>query len=521
MVTFIRISSEKEMKNRTDKKLYKGGLIFDHDGDVHRPIAADLLTEGDRIKKVGANISTEGADVIDASDHILVPGMINAHYHSHDTLCRGLFEELPLEFWLLYTLPLGAFRSKEEIRLRTLVGALESMRCGITTVQDMLGLIPLTEENVDVVIDTYAEIGERVIFAPMVFDIPAVGMIRHSEELPVHVQEMLGTSALDCKTQLNFIDHQIKRRPSGGLLHWAIGPFAPQRCSPELIRGCAELADIHDLGIYIHTYETRSQVLMAREKYTENGGSFIRYMDANGMLSHRLNIAHSVWLSREEMDMMAEADAGAVLCHNSNMKLKSGVSPMLDMRSAGMRLGLGCDNCSGSDVQNMFQAMKSFCMLGAISDPMPGSELSHHALRYATLGGARTALLENELGALKPGYKADFMMIDMSDVGWIPYNSASRQLVYTETGRAIDNVVIDGKIVIQNRKCTTIDEDILRAEVRDHMKSFIPEYEDIVHSRKEAIPFMLKAHQRVWNTDVGLRRFIARTHYGDGGLNET
>jgi len=96
-----------------------------------------------------------------------VPGLINAHYHSHDTLCRGLFEELPLEFWLLYTLPMGQNRSKEEVRARTLVGALESLRCGITTVQDMLGLTPLNEAYSDVVLDAYRESGLRVVFSPM------------------------------------------------------------------------------------------------------------------------------------------------------------------------------------------------------------------------------------------------------------------------------------------------------------------------------------------------------------------
>jgi 5-methylthioadenosine/S-adenosylhomocysteine deaminase len=502
-----------------NKILFKNGLIYDHDGDVHRPACADILVEGNLIKQVGPNLLAGSAEVFDLSNHLVVPGLINAHYHSHDTLCRGLFEEMPLEFWLLYTLPMGGHRSKEEIRLRTLVGALESMRCGITTVQDMLGLIPLTEENIDTVVDAYKEIGERVIFAPMVFDIPAVGMMRFREDLPANIQEMLGTQALDAQTQLDFLDQQIKRRPAQGVLNWALGPFAPQRCSPDLLQGCADLADTHNLGVYIHTYETRSQVLMAREMYGEFGGSFIRYLEANGLLNHRLNIAHSVWLSREEMDMMASADAGAVLCHNSNMKLKSGISPILDIRAAGMRVALGCDNCSGSDVQNMFQAMKAYCLLGAVSDPEPGHHLSGEVLRHATYGGARTALLENQVGALKPGLKADFVTIDMTDIAWLPYNSAVRQLVYTETGRSIDNVVIDGKIVIRDRKCTTIDESALRSEVAEHMKRFIPEFEEVVESRKEALPYMLKAHQRVWDSDIGLRRFIARTNYGEGGVS--
>ncbi|MCC6888186.1 MAG: amidohydrolase, partial [Hyphomicrobiales bacterium] len=116
--------------------LVRGGRVYDHDGDVHKPPVADILIEHGTIVAVGPDLQADGATVIDARDRLVIPGLINAHYHSHDTLCRGLFEELPLEFWLLYTLPMGANRSKEELRARTLVGALESIVCGITCVQD-------------------------------------------------------------------------------------------------------------------------------------------------------------------------------------------------------------------------------------------------------------------------------------------------------------------------------------------------------------------------------------------------
>ena len=501
--------------------LVKGGLVYDHEGDVHKPSKKDILILDDKISAIDENIAVDkykSAEVIDASNHLVVPGLINAHYHSHDTLCRGLFEDLPLEFWLLYTLPMGTFRSREEIRLRTLVGALESLRCGITTVQDMLGLIPMTEENIDVVLDAYEEIGERVIFSPMVFDIPAVGMLRHRDLLPPEIQEMMGTQAGKPKEQLDMLEAQIRRRPAGGVTHWAVGPFAPQRCTIELLSGCADLAIRHDLGVYIHVYETRGQVVMAREMYGEYGGSFINYLDAAGILNHRLNIAHSVWICREEMDQMAAADAGAILCFNSNMKLKSGISPMRDMRDAGMRVGLGCDNCSGSDVQNMFQAMKAYCMLGSVSDPQPGTPLSEEALRHGTLGSARSACMDHQIGALKVGYKADMMLINMNDTAYLPYNSAARQLVYSETGRSIDTVIIDGKVVMKDRVVQTINEEDLRLEVSELMRSFIPEHEKVVKEREVAIPYLKKAHQRVWDTDLGLRRFIARTQYGDGDL---
>ena len=499
------------MAAHPEKLLVKGGLVYDHDGDVHRPPVADVLVEGADIAAVGPELPaerTEGAAVLDAAGHLVLPGLINGHYHSHDTLCRGLFEEMPLELWLLYALPMGGNRSKEEVRLRTLVGALESMRCGITTVQDMLGLIPLTEEYVDVVLSAYEEIGERVVFAPMVADVPPVGMLHNRDLLPPEVQAMLGDTALGVREQLDFLESQFKRRPPGGVLHWAMGPFAPQRCTPEMLAGCGDLAARYDLGVYIHVYETRPQAAMAREAY---GGSFIDYLATAGILDRRLNIAHSVWITRREMDRMAAADAGVVLNHNSNMKLKSGIAPVLDLQDAGVRIALGCDNCSGSDVQNMFQAMKLFCLLCAVSDPELGPPRAAHALRLATLGGARSAMLDDRLGAIRPGRKADLVLLDMRDTAWLPYNSAARQLVYTETGRSIAHVVIDGRVVIRDRAVQTIDEEALRREVSGLMRHVIADYDEVVKTRQAATAYIVDANRRAWGADVGLERFIART----------
>jgi 5-methylthioadenosine/S-adenosylhomocysteine deaminase len=494
--------------------LIKGGHVFDHDGDVHQPDVADILVEEGKITAVAPALPAPDptTEVIDASNHLVIPGLINAHYHSHDTLCRGMFEELPLEIWLLYTLPLGANRSKEEVRARTLVGALESLRAGITTVQDMLGLVPLDQDYVDVVLQAYRDIGIRVIFSPMVSDIPAVGMVRHRDELPTDVQEMLGTRALPPAEQIAFLDAQYSRNRMSDTVHWAVAPFAPQRCTPKLLEGCAELAARHDLCVYTHVYETRGQVLIARDRYAQFGGSLISYLDSTGLLGPRLNIVHSVWITHAEMESMAAMDAGIVLNHLSNMKLKSGIAPVVDLRESGVRLGLGCDNCSGSDVQSMFQSMKMFCLLSAISETEPGPGLAADALRHATLGNARTAGLAGRLGALRPGFLADIVLIDLHDVSYLPYNSAARQLVYTEAGRAVDTVIVNGRPVISKRKLLTLDEDGLRREVADLMRHFVEDYDSIVESRKRALPYMLGAHRKVWNTAIDVpNRFIART----------
>jgi 5-methylthioadenosine/S-adenosylhomocysteine deaminase len=258
------------------KILIRGGQVYEHDGDVHRPRHADILIEGGTIAAVGPRLQSDRVDeIIDARSRLTLPGLINAHYHSHDTLCRGMFEELPLEMWLLFTLPMGANRSREELRARTLVGAIECLRCGITTVQDMLGLIPLDGSSTDVVLEAYRDAGIRVIFSPMVWDIPPVAMIRHRESLPGDVQDMLGTEGRPVREQLDYLESQLRRHPPKGTLHWAVAPFAPQRCSPAMLQGCEELSERHDLPVYTHVYETRGQVLIARERYSDHGGSFI------------------------------------------------------------------------------------------------------------------------------------------------------------------------------------------------------------------------------------------------------
>jgi cytosine/adenosine deaminase-related metal-dependent hydrolase len=496
----------------TSRLLIRGGRVYDHDGDVHHPPVADILIENDTISAVEPRLVAAGdVEIIEASGRLVVPGLINAHYHSHDTLCRGLFEELPLEMWLLYTLPMGQNRSPEEVRARTLVGALESLRCGITTVQDMLGLTPLNDRYTDTVLSAYREAGIRVVFSPMVSDIPPIAMVRHRDSLPADVQDMLGTKALPMREQLDYLEHQLQHRPARGTLHWAIAPFAPQRCTPKMLEALAELADKHDLSVYTHVYETKGQALIARELFAEHDGSLISYLESAGLLGPRLNIVHSVWITRAEADRMAAAGAGIVLNHLSNLKLKSGIAPVCDLRDSGVRLGLGCDNCSGSDVQSVFQAMKMFCLLAAVSEPEPGPGLAHEVLRHATLGNARTAGLDGTLGAIRPGYKADMILIDLNDVAYLPYNSAARQLVYTEAGRGVESVIVDGRVVMKQRKVTTIDEDALRREVAALMRHFIVDYDAVVASRKRALPYMLEAHRKVWQTDIGMNRLIPRT----------
>ena len=178
---------------------------------------------------------------------------------------------------------------------------------------DMLGLVPLDDESTDVVVRAYNDIGIRVVFAPMVWDIPPVAMVRNKASLPPDVQDMLGSTGRPVDDQIDYLNYQFNRYREKPALHWAVAPFAPQRCSPRMLQGCADLAHKHDLPVYTHVYETRGQRLIASEQFANYDGSLITYLERNNLLNPKLNIVHSVWIKRQEMDRMAAADAGIVL----------------------------------------------------------------------------------------------------------------------------------------------------------------------------------------------------------------
>jgi 5-methylthioadenosine/S-adenosylhomocysteine deaminase len=171
-----------------------------------------------------------------------------------------------------------------------------------------------------------------------------------------------------------------------------------------------------------------------------------------------------------------------------------------------VRIALGCDNCSCSDAQNMFMAMKLFALLAAASDPVPGPPQAAAAIGAATTAGAQSARLGHVIGQIAPGYKADLTLIDMSDPSWSPLNSAARQLVHVEAGRGVRHVVVDGAVVVRDRRLTTIDEDDIYDAVEAVMPGFRRDFAAISERVKRLQPWLDQAHQRIVSTEIGLER---------------
>jgi 5-methylthioadenosine/S-adenosylhomocysteine deaminase len=494
--------------------------VLDLAADPHQPREADILIESGIV----AAISTPGkprerssADrtattIVDARGKLVIPGLINAHYHSHDVFLKGCFDPSILEFWVLNALP-RAYppRSDEEVRLRTLLGAIECLRGGITTVQDMLTLFPLTMRQVEVVSAAYAEAGLRTILGLQIADTSPLETVPYwRETIPADLQPLLmGPPApLASPDPIAVMEETFRNGAPSPLVRFAVAPSSPERCSRALLERLADLARRYDLPVYSHIYISRAEALNARRSFGSHNGSLVAYLDAVGLLGPWLTLAHGVWLDEDEIAVIAAAGASVVLNLPSNLKTKNGVAPIRPLLQAGVNLALGCDNCSCSDAQNIFQAMRLFTYLAAVSDPREGPPDAVDAIRAATVGGARTAGLGNDIGAIKSGMRADLVVIDATDPVYLPFNSAARQLVYGEGGRGVETVIVDGRVVVRDRKILTVDEASLRAELDALMPGFRRDAEAVVARTARLRPHIAAADRRIWEQDLGLARYV-------------
>ena len=364
--------------------LIKGGRVYDHRGDIDQPPVADILIVGDSIAAVRAGLADAIAgsgqpmpelggrkvgETIDAADRLIVPGFVNAHYHSHDVLLKGCFETIPLELWVLSALPPSyPKRNTAEIRARTLLGAVECLRSGITTVQDLATIYPFDEEHLDAMLKAYDDVGIRCIFALQIADVPGVKSIPFWDEV-VPADQRGGLSGavepfrnIDLRVLVR--DLVKTRRNVSPRITWALGPSSPERCSEELLSSLAEFSADEKLPVYTHIYESKAMTLIARQTHAKDDGSLINYLDRVGLLTPKLSLAHSVWMTPREIGQLQENGTNVVLNPVGNLKTRSGIAPIRSYMRQGVNVGLGCDNCSCSDAQNMFQSMKMFASLG-------------------------------------------------------------------------------------------------------------------------------------------------------------
>ena len=289
-------------------------------------------------------------------------------------------------------------------------------------------------------------------------------------------------------------------------ISFGLGPSSPDRLRPATIAALAELSQTDSLPFYIHLNESPGAAVQGRQHLPAQGGSHVRFLHDCGALSPRTSLAHSVWLTDAELDLIGATGATTALCPVGNLKTRSGVARIGALFERGINVGLGCDNCSCSDAQNMFQAMRMAGGLATLGRPMPGPPYAADVLRAACTGGAKPAGLAGELGALRPGMLADMVLLDLADPVFVPFNSAARQVVYAEAGRAVRTVIVDGRVVRENGRITTINEAALREEITELMVALLHDAAAVSALIEPIRDAILQATRLAWDAQAAADR---------------
>ena len=500
--------------------LIRGALVLPLGGVEEVRDGIDLLIEDGRIAAMGPVLAPARAPdrVVDGRDRLVIPGLVNAHVHSHNNYFRGWFDRLPLDFCVLRVWGIGA--SPEALRLtprqiyaRALLGCCEMLRTGTTTAVDDVNLSPsLDEASIEAVIRAYEDSGMRAVVAAHLFDIPYHRTVPFvADLLPAAIREELDRApAMDIGAVADLLRSCAKRwNVPGTRVGFGFGPSGAQRCSDALLETTARVAEECDVPVYIHALESRTQAAMGRVVY---GQTLIERLRDRGALTARVTLGHAVWITPGDIDILLET--GAMTCHlpTSNLKLGSGIAPVAELLRLGVPVALGTDGVMSNDGLSMFEAMKMAALLPRATahepDRWPGAR---DVLRMATTGGARSARIDG-IGAIAPGQRADLVVLDLRRAAFAPRNDLLQQTVYAENGSAVDMVMVDGRIVVEGGRVLTVDEAAAAAEVTRDAAAFHARNAESRRRAAELEPYFRAMYDRAWGVDVGVRAYQTPGH---------
>lgn len=399
------------------------------------PEGAVAVSDG-RILALGdsrtVTATVNAATTIDASGKAMLPGFVNCHGHLGLALLRGLAEDYPLTSWLNNTIwPVMKHAEPEDTYAGARLACLEMIRAGITTFADMWRDLPATVRAVE----------ESGLRARLAFN-----MRDFSDPARLEAEWNSGSEAID------------SRRPTS-LICYGLAPHSLYACSNELLRRCADRVEKLGCHLQIHIAETEREVVECR---TKNGCTPVEQMDDLGLLGPQTLMAHGVWLN--EADCRRSAKAGATVSHNitSNLKLASGVAPLSRFQAAGLKVALGTDSAASNNVLDPFREMKYAALLQRSMHGDPTIWPARAILEAATLNGARALGLEDDVGSLEVGKRADLILIDLDK----PNFAAARRddahalaalIVFTAGATDVDTLIVEGRVLMRDRQVLSLD----------------------------------------------------------------
>lgn len=396
--------------------------------DAFDVVEGDVLVRDGRFVSVGQVPADERVDrVIDANGAFLLPGFIQTHIHLCQTLFRGYADDLALLDWLKQRVwPMEAAHTPASLAAAAQQAASELLLSGTTTVLTME-----TVHDTDAVFAALEPMGLRAVVGKCMMDA--------DDAVPARLLEKTARS-LDESVA-------IARRWHGranGRLGAAFAPRFAVSCSQALLEAVAALSQEHGLVVHTHASENRDEVALIRER---TGRSNIDYLAHTGLASPRLCLAHCVWVDDHEQSVMAEHDVKVLHCPGSNLKLGSGLAPVVEMRAKGISVSLGADGAACNNHLDMFEEMRLAAVLQSVRRG-PGALTARDALWMATREGARALGLDHELGSIEAGKRADCLLVDRDRPQFMTSHDPYSALVYSTRGSDVRTTVVDGEVLV-------------------------------------------------------------------------
>ncbi|WP_027363560.1 amidohydrolase [Desulfotruncus alcoholivorax] len=393
----------------------------------------EIAIRGREIYYVGAAGSTPGdfepEQVLDCPGMVAMPGLVNCHTHAAMTMLRGYADDMPLMQWLKEKIwPMEEHLTADDIYQGTLLSCAEMIKGGTTTFADM-----------------YFEMGQvaRAVEESGLRAVLSRGMVGFGPNAETAMRE-----------SIEFIE-QWHGGAGGRIAAW-FGPHAPYTCPPDYLKRVINEAKRLGVGIHIHLAETLDEIKEINEKY---GQSPVMLMEETGLFELPVLAAHCVHLNDQDIEILVKRKVGIAHNPQSNMKLASGVAPVISLLNAGATVGLGTDGASSNNNLDLLEEVRAAAFLQKVTAVDASVLPAYQALSMATVGGAKALGLEGQIGCIKSGFRADIILFDMQKPHLCPLYDIYAQIAYAALSSDVDTVIVDGQIVMKNRRILTLDEE--------------------------------------------------------------
>lgn len=437
-----------------NKLLIKNGTIVTMNKG-REIINGDILIEGDQIKEIGDSLNLEADHIIDATGKVIIPGLIQTHVHLTQSLYRGQADDLELMDWLKKRVwPLEGSHTPESNYISAKLGIAELIKGGTTAIIDME-----TVHHTEPAIEAIYESGIRAMTGKCMMD--------YGGGVPQSLMEDTESSIQESIRIL-----KAWHGKANGRIQYAFAPRFVVSCTEELLIRVRDLAKEYDTSIHTHASENRGEIELVQK---DRGMRNIIYLHKLGLTSKKLILAHCIWLDDEEMKILAETGTHISHCPNSNMKLASGIAKIPELLEMGANVSIGADGAPCNNNLDMFKEMSSAALIQKARLLSPTVMPAYKVFEMATLNGAKALGMEDKLGSLEVGKKADIVIVNLDNLHSTPSTNVDiiSQLVYSAKASDVETTIIDGKVVMENRTLVTLNENNIKKEANKIIKKQI------------------------------------------------